>query len=137
MTLITFCFTGTDPMISKVLEPDMEAVGIMRSSLLKLAEDSPLKRKMILACEEMLVNVVNYSGTDKIGLIISRSGDLLTVRLEDGGKPFDPTESIPAEKDFDDYDSGGMGIRMVTQIAESTSYSRISDKNILTLVFRL
>ena len=78
---------------------------------------------------------MEYSGTDSIGVLVSRCENSLTVRFEDNGKPFDPLDEIPLEKSFDDYDQGGMGIRLVTKIAESVRYSRISGNNTITMVF--
>ena len=82
-------------------------------------------------------NIIDYSGSPTIAVTAVLAGGRLTVRLEDSGKPFDPIANMPAEKDFDEYDSGGMGIRLVTQIASSVVYSRIGDKNILVMEFKL
>ena len=137
MTIVTLRFTGSDELKTETLPAGMESVAVMRNTLLEMTGDSSMKRKLILACEELLVNIVEYSGTEEILMTAARRGSILTVRFEDGGTPFDPFSNIPKEKDFDEYDSGGMGIRMVTQLAESCSFNNLSGKNITTVSFVL
>ena len=137
ITFTVLRFTVDGKRVCLELPPDMSSVEKLRSELLSLIGDSERKMKIILACEEILVNIIDYSGTDRIGVILNRRGSSLTLRLEDSGKPFDPLTEMPDEKEFEDYDTGGMGIRMLVQIAERTSYANISGKNILPAGFEL
>ncbi len=135
ITVLTLRYDIEGESSTDELPCEMSSLGEMRGRLLGLAEGMPNKRRIALACEEMFVNIVRYSGSEKIGTVIRRSRDRLAVRFEDSGAAFDPLANIPDEKAFDDYDSGGMGIRMVMQIAEKVRYSRKNDKNILTMIF--
>lgn len=137
ITLTALRFITDDKIVLEVLPPEMPSLGRMREMLLELVSDSESKRRIALACEEIFVNILEYSGTESIGVLMSRSPDSLAVRFEDGGKPFDPLAEMPSEKDFDEYDQGGMGIRMVTQIARTVRYSRIGEKNIINMTFPL
>ncbi len=137
ITIVTMRFTGNTDQISTEFEPDMSQVAEMRRILMKLAGNSAKKNRIILACEEILVNIIEYSGTEKIQLILTSRSDRLTVRFDDTGTAFDPFAEPPLEKEFEEYETGGMGIRMVTEIAESTSYHRISEHNITVITFKL
>ena len=52
-----------------------------------------------------------------------------------GGKPFDPTKAPVVEKDFEDLDTGGMGIGLVRQLASALDYRREGGRNILRIHF--
>ncbi len=137
ITLLTLRFNFEGELYRETLPCQMSSLGIMRDKLLELAADSPKKRKIALACEEIIVNIIEYSGSESIGVTLARKGQTLAVCLEDSGKAFDPLSEQPGEKDFEDYDTGGMGIRMVMQIAESVRYIRVSGKNVITMLFGL
>ena len=135
ITVLGVRFVSGDRMEREELPPEMKSLDRMRSMLLELAEGFENKLHIALACEEIFVNIIEYSGTDSIGVLMSLSGGCLRVRFEDGGEPFDPLSEMPAEKDFDDCDMGGMGIRLVTKIADSVRYSRVGDRNIIVMSF--
>ena len=135
ITIVTARFKACEGYSDTVLSPEMDSLDAMRSVVLTLTGSNSTGRSIALACEEILVNIINYSGTDNIRLTVGKTAGVLVVRMEDNGKAFDPLSEMPAEKDFDDYDKGGLGIRMVTQIAEKTVYSRIGDRNIICMRF--
>ena len=135
MTMLALRFDAADRIVSERLAAEMPSLARMRSLLLDAAADFENKRHIALACEEIFVNIVDYSGTDTIGVIIGSGRGRLTVRFEDSGKPFDPLTEMPEEKEFDEYDTGGMGIRMMTKIADKLRYSRIGGRNILVMSF--
>lgn len=65
---------------------------------------------------------------------MSEEASQLRVVLADDGIPFDPLAAEPADKDFEDLDSGGMGINLVRQLASHLEYQRNGDRNILTII---
>ncbi len=135
ITLTAVRFTPSENYADEQLPPDMNAVSIMRSRLTGITGNNTETRSIVLACEEILVNILSYSGADILRMTVGLRQDRLTVRFEDNGREFDPFRTIPAEKDFDDYENGGLGIRMVMQIAEQTSFARINQRNITGLTF--
>ncbi|MBR6046082.1 MAG: SpoIIE family protein phosphatase [Ruminococcus sp.] len=137
LTLLTVYYRSTGVTESMELPAEPPAMREIRSVVNRLAEGSENRLRFCLACEETVQNIIDYSGSPTIAVTAVLAGGTLTVRLEDSGKPFDPVANMPAEKDFDECDSGGMGIRLVTQIASSVVYSRIGDKNILVMEFKL
>lgn len=137
ITLIAARFTPCEAFVDEPLAPEMKALGVMQNRLNAIAGNNMITRKIALACEEILVNIISYSGANEIRMTMGIRTNQLTVRFEDNGKEFDPFKEVPAEKEFSDYDRGGLGIRMVMQIAEQTSYSRISGRNIVSMTFSI
>ena len=136
ITMLSFCFTGAS-VISRRIGKGKSSFTCLKDILTELTGDVRSVKRILLACEEICVNVERYSGSSEIFILASKKDDILSVRIEDDGTYFDPTISIPEEKEFEDYENGGMGIRLVMGIAESVKYSRIRDKNILVMRFKL
>ena len=99
-------------------------------------------KKTEMAIEELVVNIVNYSGADWMELEVSGErvsglGDeRLVVTLRDNGGKFDPTQQ--AEVDTDavtaERQIGGLGIALVRQIADELSYRRVNAVNELIIL---
>ena len=100
-------------------------------------EDRTLK-KMILALEEAVVNIVNYSEAKFIGMTIS-CGDTqrLSITLSDDGIAFDPTAQAEVDTAavIDQRQIGGLGIALLRQIADEVHYRRTDDgQNELSII---
>jgi serine phosphatase RsbU (regulator of sigma subunit) len=100
-------------------------------------EDRTLK-KMILALEEAVVNIVNYSEAKFIGMTIS-CGDTqrLSIILSDDGIAFDPTAQaeVDTAATTAQRQVGGLGIALLRQIADEVRYRRTDDgQNELTII---
>lgn len=90
--------------------------------------------------DEICSNIVKHSSASgfevDIELLADPDGVKLTFR--DDGMPYDPIAhadpdtSLPAEK----RPIGGLGIMMVRKMADSMSYKRVHDRNLLTIVKR-
>ncbi|MBQ7678358.1 MAG: SpoIIE family protein phosphatase, partial [Butyrivibrio sp.] len=121
------------------LKVDQTAIAEIREAIRKaLPSGDPLEKKekkILVAAEEMFANIVMYSGASFAAAEISRADGTLTVCLEDDGIPFDPTNRDTGEKEFDELDSGGMGIMLAKQICQEMSYQRTGDRNRLRMVF--
>lgn len=137
ITLLTLFYKQSGERALLETEPKLSAVSEMRKMLISLAGNGKSVRKVILCCEELLVNVVSYSGTEHISLLAAKQGSRVTLRFEDEGTPFDPTTAQVKQKDFRDMDKGGMGITLVRHIAASIEYERIGEKNVTILTFDL
>ncbi|MBQ3427223.1 MAG: SpoIIE family protein phosphatase [Clostridia bacterium] len=119
------------------IKPTQDAMDEIKSIIFKAASGSSMKLKIILACEEILTNIVSYSGADQLDFLCVKSDDRLVIRFSDNGCSFDPVNVEAQEKEFEGLDSGGMGIGLVKQITEKLTYRRIGEKNILRMVFKL
>ena len=92
-----------------------------------------------LVMEEAVSNVINYAFADGqehdiiINIIIE--GDTLSIRIEDDGIPFDPTQSAAPDIDLsvEDRPIGGLGIFLINQIMNSVKYTRENDKNVFVM----
>ena len=124
-------------------EPTFKKVDASLSSFDKVRQDvmdgkeKTARRRACLACEEAFANIVSYSGANHVFYDVSESDGHLIVVLEDDGAPFDPLMAQPIEKDFEELDSGGMGIALVKSIASELSYQRSGGHNVLTMAFEL
>lgn len=96
-------------------------------------------KKLEVAIEEVVVNIVNYSEADWMEIEVE-SGKLkvesLTVTLRDNGGMFDPTKQ--AEVDTDavtaERQVGGLGIALLRQIVDELGYRRVNATNELTII---
>ena len=125
------------------LAAKIENLGEMFQFIRKAAQGQGFDDKKVnqiqLACEESLVNVINYaypgeSGDLEIDCNNKESG--LEIVISDSGIPFDPLSlpepdiHFPMEK----RKIGGLGIFMLRKIMNEVKYSREGDRNILTLI---
>ena len=94
-------------------------------------------RNIILACEEIFSNIVNYSGADQIAFSCRRSGDVWFVTFIDNGTPFDPVKTKRKEPAFEDLEFGGMGIKLARTLSKDMVYNRVGVKNVLTMTFAI
>lgn len=83
-----------------------------------------------LACEELVVNIVNYGfpsgGEHHIDVIIQASPGSVEVKIEDGGVPFNPLQKADPlallEFDLEDRPIGGLGIFFVKRLMDDIHY---------------
>ena len=88
-----------------------------------------------LVVEELVVNVVNYSGSDYLDVGIMRDKEHVTFRFRDGGVAFNPLEHTPPDvsKPLEERKPGGLGIFLVIQKAEHIEYEYTQGENVLTV----
>ena len=91
------------------------------------------------AVEEAFMNIVNHSGATMADFILERSGDTVTLRFADDGKPFDPLAlaapdtTLPATE----RSIGGLGVLMIRRMTDEKLYRFENGQNVLTLRKRL
>lgn len=119
----------------KILEPVQDSFDVMKEELLSVCGAGPETRKIILASEEAFTNIVEYAEATRIQYKIEKGENCTIVTLEDDGRPFDPFE-VKTEKEFDELDTGGMGLMLIQQIADDVERSRRNDVNCLRMVFQ-
>ena len=100
-------------------------------------------RKLEMALEEAVVNIMSYSHATEIELRISNeeiqnTNSELRIMLTDDGIPFDPTST---ENDMsisiEEREVGGCGISMLRQMVDELQYQRTNEKNQLTIIKHL
>ena len=59
------------------------------------------------------------------------------MTFSDNGIPFDPVNADIRKKEFEELDTGGMGIMLARENSKEMIYNRIDDRNVLTLSFEV
>lgn len=102
------------------------------------------KRFALEVCvEEIVTNIIKYGypeGSEgPITINLERSGDRLSIRIEDEGVPFDPTqtEEVDIAQSLEDRPIGGLGIHMVKKMMAEIHYQRVDQRNQLTMIANL
>lgn len=96
--------------------------------------------KIELACDELLVNSINYAYEHSKGEITVRclavEPNTLSIDIIDSGPPFNPleAEAPDLELNVDDRQIGGLGIFLVREMVDDMQYTRRDNQNIISLV---
>ena len=117
------------------LVPEVKSFKTVKNAILSALGESEHTKRVILACEEIFVNIVSYSGADQIVFRSKRSGNTWMATYEDDGAAFDPVKAERKSVEFEDLDQGGMGILVARRNTRDMIYNRIGGRNVLTLVF--
>ncbi|MCX7816835.1 MAG: ATP-binding protein [Syntrophales bacterium] len=97
-----------------------------------------------LAVEEAVVNVIRHAYKESKGEVELRAkledDDRVIIEIIDMGVPFDvcslPDPDLSCKK-ISERKTGGLGVLLMRRMAESLSYRRKGNKNILTLTLNL
>ena len=91
-----------------------------------------------LAVEEVVANVINYSGATGITVRAKVENGQLALTIEDDGKPFDPTQGSTTDLSLlpDQRPPGGLGLIFLHQMVDELAYQYTDGHNILTIIKR-
>lgn len=95
---------------------------------------------VLLALEEAFVNICSYAypgGSGEVEISCGSDQDSFALEIADHGSPFDVL-SLPDPDitlDIMDRPIGGLGIHFIRTLAQSVSYRRENDQNILRMAF--
>ncbi|MGN0098666.1 MAG: SpoIIE family protein phosphatase [Candidatus Methanomethylophilaceae archaeon] len=136
ITIVAAVFRKTD---SKVFEARR---GLCPEAVSWVSErfDPMLSMKAELVTEEIFLNIAENAypdGDGDVRITMERSGGNISISFIDSGVMFDPT-AVPNRNDgvpLDEREPGGEGIRLVSAMADSMSYERRGDRNMLTVTF--
>jgi sigma-B regulation protein RsbU (phosphoserine phosphatase) len=96
-----------------------------------------------LVLDELVSNIIKYGYDDQlpheIHVTVEIQGDLMTVSVEDDGKPFNPVEApLPdLDRPIEERPIGGLGVLLIRSIADALEYRRERGRNIVTLKKRV
>lgn len=96
-----------------------------------------------LALEELVTNTMSYGFTggeaQTIDVSLTLDGDMVRVRVEDTGAPFNPLDQEMPDLDapLADRPVGGLGIHLVRSVMDEVHYERAGDRNIVSLAKRV
>lgn len=92
--------------------------------------------KIAVCTDEVVSNVVYYSGADYLRIQCSFEEKTVSVSFIDNGKPFNPltdSEAPDIGAGLDERKIGGLGIHIVKEMMDSVEYARNDNKNIFTI----
>lgn len=129
------------------LGPDLSDVLRMNDWLddLMAAEDVPATRagEVKVCLDEAVTNVLSYAFDPQSAplaeLKLTLSDGRIVAELRDTGRPFDPLAAPLSEvaEDIAEAQVGGLGIRIIRELATQARYAREGGENVLTLIFAL
>ena len=129
--------------VSLELKNSLSELGTLGSSLEEFGEALGLSSKILfeisLSLEELFSNIVSYGYTDDavhwIKLTISHEDEILIIRLEDDGIPFNPltAEEPDCECPIEERKIGNLGIHLTKKFMDDMIYERKGNRNILTV----
>ena len=100
-------------------------------------------RKVSVIFDELLVNIISCAYQDEaehdIIITVGLSGNLLRITIEDDGIPFNPfgVETPDTKLPMEERKIGGLGIHLIRNMVDETSYQRRIDRNVVTFVKHL
>lgn len=150
MTLM--CLTNNTPPTSPslIISNETEEIGrvklLLREFCVCAGCDRRLTRKILLAAEEAVANVIDYAypkgelGTIEINILVmpttkAHNGDI-TIVISDQGIPFNPlAQSLGnVEQAINNRQVGGLGIYLYQNLMDNVIYKRTDDgRNVLVL----
>ncbi|MBR1450748.1 MAG: ATP-binding protein [Lachnospiraceae bacterium] len=111
---------------------DEEAVNVSKQVIeFCLAEnmDRDQANALGIAAEELIANIGRYGYADSkdkyIDVCLSRTGDIIYLRLRDDGIPFDPVSYEPPE--HEEFEMGGL--ELIKRMAVKINYMRVINLN--------
>ena len=115
------------PLLYDFLDTTAQAAGM----------DTYHARRLRLAVEEAVGNIIDFSSASEMTLAAAVSGNQLTVTVSDNGQPFDPTAYADPDlsRPADERRIGGLGIFYMRQMSDDIAYRREGGRNILALAF--
>jgi anti-sigma regulatory factor (Ser/Thr protein kinase) len=133
--------------LSLVLKNDLTELENLGYHIQKFCKLHGLSKKntfeLNLVLDEVFTNIVSY-GLDNqkehlIKIDIQIMSKNVTIRIEDHGKPFDPTAigKSNLQCSLEDRQIGGLGLHLINHIMSSIIYKRTGDKNVLILTKKL
>ena len=106
---------------------------IMRTEEVVSLNDN-MWRIIRMVVEELVVNIVDYSGSNYMDVEISCEKDRFTMRYRDGGKPFNPLEKEPPDFSLPiaQRQMGGLGIYLALTSMDTAEYEFVNGENVFT-----
>lgn len=87
-----------------------------------------------MVVEELVVNIVDYSGSNYMDVEISCEKDRFTMCYRDGGVPFNPLKNEPPDFSLPiaQRQVGGLGIFLALTSMDTAEYEFVNGENVFT-----
>ena len=98
--------------------------------------DSKTVAALLNASDEITSNIVNYSGASEFRISVEKGPDRLRLVFSDDGTAYNPLSHVDPDThaSIEDRPVGGLGLVVVKRLVDRVTYSRESDRNVLTLI---
>ena len=126
---------------------DLAEIDRINTEFTQFAEECGLAagvgQKICIVFDDLLNNIISYGFSDdeehQINIDISATAERLLITVADDGVPFNPFDQVGPDTSLsvEDRDIGGLGVLLVTELMDQSSYQRRRDQNIVTLVMDL
>ena len=151
LTLLAICDTPKEESWtlsrSITLDNDVSQVTELNQFVQSVTEelqfDNALSKRIKLAVEEVVVNIMDYAYVADIKGQLKVEAMANDKRLRfvftDSGRPFDPTSVSRADTTLtvEDRPIGGLGILLVRNLMDTINYERIDGQNVLRIEKRI
>jgi anti-sigma regulatory factor (Ser/Thr protein kinase) len=106
---------------------------IMRTEEVVSLNDN-MWRIIRMVVEELVVNIVDYSGSNYMDVEISCEKDRFTMCYRDGGVPFNPLKNEPPDFSLPiaQRQMGGLGIYLALTSMDTAEYEFVNGENVFT-----
>lgn len=106
---------------------------IMRTEEVVSLNDN-MWRIIRMVVEELVVNIVDYSGSNYMDVEISCEKDRFIMCYRDGGVPFNPLENEPPDFSLPiaQRQMGGLGIYLALTSMDTAEYEFVNGENVFT-----
>ena len=123
------------------LETSLPRVAAFVDRFAKAQEiDESAVYRINLALDELLTNTIEHGFPGHpqdadISVAMRREGEMIVVRYEDNGPPFNTIEAVEQDTELglDERPIGGLGLQLIAATFFSTTYERVDDRNVTTL----
>ena len=109
----------------------------------RFGEEQQLPAELVitvhLVMDELVANIISHGYDDtaehQIHVTLAVEDSVLTLRVEDDGRPFDPLQAPPPDLDLplEERPVGGLGIHIVRSMMDAVEYQRNGDRNVLIM----
>ena len=140
ITLLAIKWQRKEPSVSHLsIKSTMDEIGALEpfvsDAALHAALSSIEAKRLRLAVEEAVANIINHGQATAITLSAANGDGQLTLTITDDGQPFDPTADSKTDLSVppDQRPPGGLGIMFLHQMTDGLDYCRDDGHNILTI----
>lgn len=113
-----------------------QMLSIITDEIKKYFHDDKWINRLKICAEEILINIIDYSKSEKVYVSCGLTDDEKAMRFEfaDTGTPYNPLEKKPEidiDAEIDERQIGGLGIFLYTTIMDKLEYRYEGGKNYL------
>ncbi len=125
----------------------LDEIGRLKEAFEEFADEHAVpvaaRRSGNVVFDELITNVISYAFDDEeehcIEVRVELTEHRLVITISDDGSPFNPLQVDPPDTalSINERGTGGLGVHLVRNMMDEVSYSRRTDRNVVTLVMYL